>query len=359
MTEQPHPPPPASRRPQPLALWLAGLLVATVVFFELVAGWVPGGGELLTDGELQHGLQAWQVSAGASASPAPFGGLVIESSSATAHAGIEQSFVYPEPCEYLQVHAELGVRNVVPGERGWQRARILLARRTKSGNWAVTTQPTLSFQGSLPVAAHEAVLPCPHRASRIYLRVELHQVPGRIELRSLSLKPVRESAVTVAGRWLAAAAWGLLGLALLLRLGPAPMASPARRPALWLAVPILIGVLIPASLRDALLTLVGLGGAEQGPGAMLAAPTTWGHALLFTLLAAALAAGRPALPLLRLAALLVSFALVSEVLQYFAPGRTPDLADLLVDLSGIAVGMLLGSCLGRLSARRRRLAPAG
>ena len=64
-----------------------------------------------------------------------------------------------------------------------------------------------------------------------------------------------------------------------------------------------------------------------------------GHALLFLGLALLAAASRWPVSRTVLAALLVGYALATEALQGAIPPRTPDWADLLENLLGIAVGL--------------------
>jgi VanZ family protein len=75
------------------------------------------------------------------------------------------------------------------------------------------------------------------------------------------------------------------------------------------------------------------------------------HLALFAALASAgcWAGARPRV----LAVLLVAYALVSEVVQALAPlNRSGSLADAVADLIGVALGLLVGTAIGRTAASR-------
>ena len=66
------------------------------------------------------------------------------------------------------------------------------------------------------------------------------------------------------------------------------------------------------------------------------------HFLLFTGLSLLAFLGRWPIPLAALACLLAAYGIGTEVLQAFVPPRTPELADAVEDLLGIAAGLALG-----------------
>jgi hypothetical protein len=328
---------------------LVVMLVGTVGFFELVPGWLPTSGEFVVTDRFHDWQQDWRATGGAGVRSEPDGGLRVESLSATSHAGIERAFPYPAQCGHIQVVSEIGLDGVVSGDQLWQRARIVVARRTALEGWAMQSDPALVFQGTMPIGRHEAVLTCPRQQELLHLRIELHQVTGRMTLRSVSLQVVEENSIVVYGRRLGAVLWCVFGLLVVRRFGAEIAASIGNLPALALGLLILVGVLLPVPLRDAMLVLIGLGNPFG------AAPSaSWGHALLFALLAAVLQWRSGQQRGWHVAAVLITLAFVSEALQYLAPGREPSVFDLLVDWLGIATGLAVAMLL----RRRRGCLPA-
>lgn len=63
------------------------------------------------------------------------------------------------------------------------------------------------------------------------------------------------------------------------------------------------------------------------------------HILLFSSLAALVRLALPGMPWLRLLFLLVLFSAVSELVQFWAPGREPRWSDFAQDLVGVALGL--------------------
>lgn len=306
----------------------------------LVATWVSTDADLVVNGRFHEGLKGW-VATGAVQARDSTPGVVLESLQRSSHAGIEQAIEYPSPCDHLRLVSVLAVEDVNAGAHSWQRARLVVRRRTDTG-WALETSRALSFEGTVPWSQHEAVLPCPRPFERIYLRVELHEVTGRVRLKELQLPPVRETEAVRLGRLVGGIAWALLSLVLLQRLLASPPASVPPRSLLVLAGVILFGVMIPEAIRDQLMEWTGLPTGSIPLGPMAVSVSTLWHALLFALLAALLGVSRRALGPMNLLGWLVLFALTTETLQYLAPGRAPALVDLVADLGGIVMGLAGG-----------------
>ena len=77
------------------------------------------------------------------------------------------------------------------------------------------------------------------------------------------------------------------------------------------------------------------------------------HALMFGALGFLARLAMPHAPLGRLLAGLVLFAAVSELLQFWAPGRTARLTDFAQDVLGAALGVALALAVSWLQVRKR------
>jgi VanZ family protein len=77
------------------------------------------------------------------------------------------------------------------------------------------------------------------------------------------------------------------------------------------------------------------------------------HMLSFLILAALVMAARFPLRPLALAAILILYAAVTELMQWLVPGRTPSLADFYQDLFGLAAGTALIWLARRCTGRRQ------
>ncbi len=334
---------------RPLVAWVL-MLVATWTFFHWVPAWTPSSDDLVVNGRFDRGLEAWSAGPGVQARTS-VEGLVLESRRSRPHAGIEQAFAYPSPCDHLRLLTVLAVEEVVAGDHPWQRARLVVGRRA-GGGWALETSPLLTFEGTLPWSQHEAVLPCPRPVERIYLRVELHDVTGIVRLSRIHLTPVHESTWVTTARVIGIIAWAVLGMILVRRLVVRVRALGLTLPMLALAALIVVGVMIPEALRNELVDGLGLPRSPIAVGPFTVPGSTLGHGLLFAALAALLGASGKAPARLRLLGWLVLFAVTTEILQNFVPGRAPDPTDLWADICGIALGLLGGGLIRRQAHKR-------
>lgn len=107
---------------------------------------------------------------------------------------------------------------------------------------------------------------------------------------------------------------------------------------------LLIGIIAPPDLlqiiKDWLAVLVSLLSLESGPGVGLNVHAL-GHFGLFAVLAILLFLARADLGAWRLLGLLAGLAVATELMQLFVDGRYADWRDVLIDLAGVGLGVLL------------------
>ena len=116
------------------------------------------------------------------------------------------------------------------------------------------------------------------------------------------------------------------------------------------ATAILIGVLIPNSAKQSVLDLIHSASKEL-PWEIL---YFWGeiaangfHVALFIILSMVVRFAFPTIPIAIQVAHLMLFAAITEVLQYFAVGRGPEIGDWLFDVAGIVLAFTLSQLLRR------------
>jgi len=176
-------------------------------------------------------------------------------------------------------------------------------------------------------------------------------------VRNLTLVPVREraafrmAALALLSAWAIAFAW--ISFTFLKSLE----STHARNSVALIAITITVGVLIPDTMRDGVLTSIWIGYERLRPLSSIILPeidgeemrvifSQLGHFILFFVFAALIritqTAGRRTFQVLGL----LLFAAVTEALQYFAHGRQPEFDNWLSDGAGILLAFALLGFLG-------------
>lgn len=114
---------------------------------------------------------------------------------------------------YLRIGADYRIAGVVPGDRDWYRARIVLVGLDRTGE-PMWRPPHHLFRahGSRSWRHVEAVFFVPRRAHAVRLMVQLAKVPGELRVRNLTLNAAREGRWTPLVRIAALSAWAGLAV---------------------------------------------------------------------------------------------------------------------------------------------------
>jgi hypothetical protein len=340
-----------------------------LLFFLTVQPYQQLGGELLANGDFSQGLERWSLKGEPERISHKAGVLTIHHTEKHSDvlAQCWRAEMLPQP---LLLSAEGRCQAVVRGLKSWHEARIdLVAYDAKGeGLYDIRTQ-LFKLEGDRSWQRAQALFDLPEASQRVCLEISLYDAPGVFQVRQLSLTPGMVSLTYRTGRWLLLAGW----LVLILWLIP-PFYRYYRQSRLvgWMLVAgmlLLAGVLMPHETRmqiEALtirsLTGLGVPLTASSPGTIESVwslwPTEWNlskysHLVGFAFLTALFTADRGVGLGVRISTLLL-LAVVTEILQYFVPLRTPRLSDLVVDALGIAIGM--GLALGAMCFRQR-LAP--
>ena len=279
------------------------------------------------------------------------GALLLESADQKAHRGLIWTYAVPPGAQAVRVQGRVEIRHVTQGEKHWERASIGL--RQIDAQKKSRERSVFGDTGTLTEVLDEVHQLNPDTTS-VQLLVRLLRASGSMRVQDLSLSFVAERPSvqwTLTGLWLVWA-WALVGLVWTWMRG-------ARHP--WQlvvgAVLVLSAVTLPGAGRDALAhwLIAGLG----LPASQVLSPqvNVYVHGLMFWLAAVLLGLNRPDWPLWRCAGELAVLAACSEVVQMLVPGRSAEWFDLRVDLSGIALGLLMVA-VWRYGVQRRDNGPA-
>lgn len=355
---------------------LAVLSVLTVAWFESVPRYRAVGPALAVNGTFAGGLDGWTVSHKGAPVAVIADTAELRNANPDRVVGIRQILSLPPGVRTARLEARFSVHGVVPGSLHWQNARVYLVGRSRAGEllW------TLPFPLAQRTGTHEAqpvsgVYHASADAADVVLGAKLAHATGTLRLERLQARPVVQrvgftiGAIALAVAWVVAA--GQAAIATLMGL-----AGPLRKTALAAAVAaIALGVLLPGAVKQAGLEVLVSPFQSQAPvppaGSTGGGPSVIGwlaspgelpgqlaHGLLFFGLAAIVFAGRLPIRSTAVLGLLLLFAAGTEVVQYFALARQPNVVDWLWDAAGIVLAAVVALPLRRLADRRAVPAPA-
>lgn len=229
------------------------LLILTLSVLSLIyqqADWRYGGvaGEILQNADFSKSNKFWQV--------APGGDVVID---AILHGAVlrrdrvEDALPYIlqgisdfGSHEHLRIGAEIRLEDLHPGRQPWQRAVLNLdsfsAARAKMNYWP---HEIANLSGANGWQTVNRVLPVPKSAKSMRLVAFMGAPQGRMAIRNISVRAVRE---TTLSRWLGQAllaGWLLAGAWCLAPLLRRPLITPARAMMLVAGLAVLAGALAP------------------------------------------------------------------------------------------------------------------
>jgi hypothetical protein len=319
-------------------LALALLALATWAAAELLPAHVPGGPalRLWPPPDADDPLAGWTLERGKGRVEVIDGILRLEAPRADPYVLLRRPLEAPPGTLAFQISAEARFAGT-GGLRPVEAARIHLMGRDAEGRLLPDRrEDALRARSDRDWQLFAADLAPPPGAAGSELLVRLQRAAGRLELRSLEVRPL------VAGPWLGPArlALALAWLGLLALGGGLLLHRAVRRPwaaaALAAAAAALVLILLPPELADRLLPAGLLRAVLAGPAVPLL-----GHALMAATVAALAAR---ALELRRLpgpAAVVLVAAAAGEAVQLLASGREASLEDLLANALGGLGGLVL------------------
>ncbi len=339
---------------------LSFLLLAVILQFSFAPRYEFLGEEFLKNGSFRNGLSSWKVEKGKGRIGATDGVAIFENNIPLSSTLLVRSFPAPSRGQGIHVQADIRTENVVGSLRPWQRARIFLVGRESNGKklWRGPFFSAL-VDGTSPWERYSSVIPIPDQATGFVLGIGLDQSTGTMQVRNLKLHLVSERE---AFRAVSMALLGLLIGVLLWISIPFFRSiawSPARVGTGTAGALILVAVVLPGSFKRQILDY--LGASAEGVGR---APLTWltnfsetfggglyqylqqspdkiGHFLFFATLTGFSRTLWRDVGIGVITLYLLIFAVTTETLQFYAPGRTPSAADFGIDGGGIFLGLFV------------------
>lgn len=375
------------------------LCLATMALFNLSERYRPIGDNLLVNPGFERNFENWTIDDAGGSVVANGGVLRIDNRTYDAAPKAEQVLARPET-DYVAVRAEVRYADVAPSDIDWESARLILMQQLENGK-TDSKLPHKAFgaSGSGDWRAVEHVFWLANTVESLLMRAQVTIVTGMMEVRNLQVLPMKERDGFTVLRYMLILLWLVAWVWIV---GPLLSVQHRRIPhylALLVGLAILAGSLTPHIAKNQLrqglwktwhsVSAVVRGEPEENrPAPALTKPApkdesvkdkkvrvekemkVWqhwlriqksGHVILFTLLALFVVWARPDRRWYELAGVLVSFAVIAEILQLFAVDRHSQPKDALLNIVGVTSGLiaaLIIRSLWRLIFSRRRTAPA-
>ena len=337
------------------------LSAATLLLGSGFERYQPKGSELLENTSFAGQAASWNISGPAGSVVVEEGGAIrLHSVDPTQNISVTQRVADPGRFRLLRLSADLRTEKVVPGEKGWETARLILSSHDGKGQWLPVPHQVARLTGTTPWRHYAEVFEVSARADQVRATAQLSRARGTLWVRNLSLRQVIERPLY---GYLRAGGFGLWGVFLAWLLAPYALrrGGPVGKGLmLMVVVAILWGTLMPGSLKMRLLAegkslAHDIAEAVSPPvaPAVTEPPTGFrfdvgklGHLGLFALLAMVLAAAFPRESHKILMLDLMLLAGATEQLQVFIEGRTPMMLDFGIDTVGVFLGLGLWAGIG-------------
>lgn len=346
------------------------LALCTVLYALLFDPYLDVGPELLVNGDFRaQGIDHWHLGPGAEVLPGDLvgdgSGMVrLHSEDNRKWVVVKQQITLSGKLEKVRLQANIKTREIKKGRRDWHRARLILGSYDKTGQWLPGPHHAALLTGSQSWRGYSQVFSVPQNAMTLQVQGQLPRATGTMWLEKISLREVKLKPLAGILDTLFICLWSVY--------------------LFWLIVsfvrqkrPVIMGILLTGAILAVLIGALSPGikqvqwqqGAmvaiqqalephepsEQGPTETNrpAAPAAKsaslkkkmvelslaGHFIFFVLVAVfafAFSGMRVDMLLVDLAL----FAAVTEFLQIFIRGRTPQLTDWMVDFGGAALGVI-------------------
>lgn len=326
---------------RPLRIFIAAnisallLCVATWTVFVGIGHYREVGGELLVNGDFSRGMSGWLFR---NVAPPVDGRLVITSTDHETPHVVEQ-ILDPSPSGYIRVSVRGVLSGVVAGPAGWHLARVDVIGHRRGGDWAGGSPLKIwtgTGTGALDDVSGVAFLPS-SRFDRIKVSCELTGATGQFVVDGVSAIPVEPRPLIGALKQAVMVGWVVLGVLVsfaLLGFGGWRVALvPVSGAALLLFVPDAPRLVVHDFVES------------------ITSDLSLDHLVLFTGLSAALLYKTLQYPwksaIYRVIGLL-TLAICLEFVQYYLPGRTPEVVDFLSNVVGICLGAVSVTLFARL-----------
>jgi len=337
------------------------LCISTAFSVVLVDKYQNVGRQLLLNADFSKELEFWQPPESSSGKIVAYNNqLILRSHDAGKSVQVSQNIQSDLNGKKFRLRATLASRNVVPGEKKWNKARLLLVQYIDGKAQWKFSHVLAALDGTHGWQIYNKAFRLSPECSELRVIAQMSRCRGELFVKGLSLYEVEESATYTWVKWLIRAAW-ILFIFVLLVPGLKGGGSTLLKIFIVLTVAgIVVGTTLPGQVKNELKEDItkevhtytapvkkiteGRMDTAQYKFFMLDI-TKIAHFCLFSLLALLLLLKNPCRPMRLILLELFMLACATEFMQFYIDGRSPLITDVLIDMAGGAVGMMAGRCL--------------
>lgn len=334
------------------------LSILSYLFFTLVDRYSIDGEQLLNNPDFSNQMDGWKIGGKRGLVEGSEGTVKITHDSSTQSNSLSQCWPRSGFPDLVLVGIEAKSVGLVTGPKSWHEARAGFVGHLPDGrkNYRLSSR-VLSLKEDSPWKRYQVGLKISPKFERVCFVVALFQTEGQFQIKNPSIYPAAERFGSSIVSMLLLSLWPIIGIWWLVLLVKHYRKRPQLGYLLVMLLLMAIGILMPPELKTVLeralfsqipdiltkdiLSALGIP-LDRLPAFV---PAYWsasklGHLLGFALLSMILFSDRDK-PVWILLAGLVLATLVTELLQYFVPGRSPRIGDAIIDFIGIVIGLSL------------------
>jgi len=263
------------------------------------------------------------------------------------HVQIQQNVTGFKPGDILMLSAYMKYTGVIPGEKSWNRARLLLVQNNGlKDQWGVP-HSVGAFAGTQDWKQYSKVLNIDEGTTALRVTAQLSRCTGSFWLKNLQLYTVKQAVVYTWVQRAILVSWGLFAFYFLsscLSSGNGMIVLKVLLMAFF--VVIIIGTTMPQEVRNKISHEVSSQIQKTDnvfkPGFSID-PAKSGHFLFFTLFGGALFLLKGKDSLWGVVFNLLLLAGGTELAQFFIDGRSPLITDFYIDMAGGTLGITLSN----------------
>jgi len=272
--------------------------------------------------------------------------IALFSDDPKAGVNIYQEISGLDPGTILEFFADMKCEDVKPGEKPWNRARLLLVQNDhKKDRWDIP-HLVASLAGTLGWETYRVFFPIHPETKKIRVIAQLSQSTGLLELKHIRLYPVSQARVYT---WIRDGLLFLWTAFSFLLIGSCFVMGQKRMVLRVLLVSALIaivfGTTMPGEMRTQVLNDIKTWvNPEPHPGN--SSPDQWdlskiGHFCFFAVFGLILCLMMPMVAAFQVMIIILLLAGGTETAQFLIDGRTPLLGDFFIDAAGGFSGIML------------------
>lgn len=319
-------------------------------------------GQLLLNADFAKELNSWQASRSPSGDIVAHNNqLILSSHDAGTSIEVSQKVQADVKGKKFRLRATLASKNVIPGGKTWNKARLLLVQYSDGKPQWQFPHALAALAGTHGRQIYNEVFSISPECSELRVVAEMSRCRGEFFINDLGLYEVEETPIYTWVKWLIRVAWILFIFVLFV---PGLKGSGSALLKFFIVLTVLgvvIGTTLPGQVKKELKeditqkieTYTAPVMTKTKDYAVDTAKyesvdldiTKMAHFGLFALLALLLLLKNPSRPLRLTLLELFMLACATELMQFYIDGRSPLFMDVFIDMTGGAVGMMAGRCL--------------